>query len=168
MANFQTIWNNHPGVTREKPLLNVATYENQCAVNVAAALMRSGYDLSTFRGTRSWQKDAVKYPLRAEELVSWLDTAASKLPSRAIRFTGKQIADKQTGQDVFKILNGKTGILFFKNYWGPGRQGDHIDLWNGSRMTALSSWVRVQFGISLDGYWSDYLKAEEAMFWNIP
>ncbi|AVS62688.1 hypothetical protein C8246_24465 [Paracidovorax avenae] len=168
MAGFQEIWRNHPGVTREKPLLPVATYENQCAVNLSAALMRTGYDLSTFKGVRSWQQGGARYPLRAEELASWLDTAASRLPGRSVRFVGQQIENPQTGADLFKSIHGRTGILFFKNYWGPGRQGDHIDLWNGSRMTALSSWFRIQWGISLEGYWSDYLKAEEARFWNVP
>lgn len=35
-------------------------------------------------------------------------------------------------------------------------------------MTALSSWFRIHWGISLEGYWSDYLKAEEVRFWNVP
>ena len=28
----------------------------------------------------------------------------------------------------------KTGIVFFRNSWGRGNQGDHIDLWDGSRV----------------------------------
>jgi hypothetical protein len=29
----------------------------------------------------------------------------------------------------------KKGIALFKNFWGAGNQGDHIDLWNGATMT---------------------------------
>ncbi|WP_074687063.1 T6SS effector amidase Tae4 family protein [Paracidovorax citrulli] len=78
-----------------------------------------------------------------------IGTAASRLPGRSVRFVGKQIENPQTGTDLFKSIHGRTGILFFRNYWGPGRQGDHIDLWNGSRVTALSSW----FGSSGESRW---------------
>ena len=61
-----------------------------------------------------------------------------------------------------------TGIVFFRNYWGPGRQGDHIDLWDTQRLTDISSWLRLRYGVSWDGYWSNYLKSESIWFWNVP
>jgi hypothetical protein len=42
---------------------------------------------------------------------------------------------KFKGKDGFKKISGKKGINFFKDYYGPGNQGDHIDLWNGTRLT---------------------------------
>ena len=43
-----------------------------------------------------------------------------------------------TGGDWKKLVKGKTGIIYFKDYWlrATDREhptGDHIDLWNGSR-----------------------------------
>ena len=75
---------------------------------------------------------------------------------------------------MFDAIEDKTGIVFLANYWQrdaevgtAGRSGDHIDLWNGSRFTSYTSWVRVQLGISWDGLWSDYERAEKALFWHI-
>lgn len=117
---------------------------------------------------KSWQKEGPKYPIRAQEFADWLATAAGQMPFKATRYKGKEIKDKAKGEDVFDTLSNKTGIIFLQNYWGPGRQGDHIDLWNGSRMTARSSWFRVATGISLEGQWTDYLQAESVWFWAIP
>jgi len=51
---------------------------------------------------------------------------------------------------------------------GATRTGDHIDLWNGSRMTAYSSWFRVHLGVSWEGVWSDFRGASKVLFWAIP
>jgi len=107
MPNFQTIWNNHPNIKGETPLLDPKVYANQCAINLSAALIKSQVPLTGFRG-----------------------------------------------------------IIFFQNYWGTGNQGDHIDLWNGTRLTHWSSWARIQLHIS-GGSWSDYRKAEAIWFWGI-
>lgn len=168
MANFITLWNHHPVVKGEKYLLDNKVYTDQCAINVGAAMMRSGYDFKGYPGVKSWQKEGPKYPIRAQELADWLATAAGKMPFKAARYKGKEIKDKAKGEDVFDTLSNKTGIIFLQNYWGPGRQGDHIDLWNGSRMTARSSWFRVATGISWEGQWTDYLQAESVWFWAIP
>jgi hypothetical protein len=70
---------------------------------------------------------------------------------------------------IFSTLSGKTGIIFFRHYWGVNHQGNHIDLWDGSKLTArFSSWIRVHLGIVIDGLWSDYRGAEEIWFWPIP
>ena len=64
-------------------------------------------------------------------------------------------------------IAGKKGIIYFEDYWlrpedRPERPtGDHIDLWNGSRLTEVSSWLRVQLGISYEGVWSDLEKAKK-------
>lgn len=168
MTNFIKLWSNHPTVKGEKPLLDTKVYTDQCAINVAAAMIRSGYDFKSYTGTKSWQKEGPKYPIRAQELADWLSTAAGRMPFKADRYKGKDIKDKDAGKDVFDTINNKTGIIFLQNYWGPGRQGDHIDLWNGSRMTSRSSWFRVATGISWDGVWTDYLQAEAIWFWSIP
>ncbi|HVK54554.1 MAG TPA: T6SS effector amidase Tae4 family protein [Burkholderiales bacterium] len=65
-----------------------------------------------------------------------------------------------------------TGIIFFQNYWGPGNQGDHIDLWNGARLTALDSWLRIHvrvgsFGLHSLGFGSDLEKSASTWFWAV-
>ena len=76
---------------------------------------------------------------------------------------------------VFDKIKDRTGIIFLADYWQrpnelgtKARSGDHIDLWNGSRMTRVSSWFRVHWGISWDGLWSDFERAPRTLFWNIP
>jgi hypothetical protein len=81
MQPFSVLWANHPHVKRESALLDKSVYTDQCAINLSAALMRSGVDLKSFQGVRSWQKDAPKYPIRAQQLADWLDTPHSTQPS---------------------------------------------------------------------------------------
>lgn len=72
-----------------------------------------------------------------------------------------------------KRCSGRSSIIFLANYWrrpgesGTTRTGDHIDLWNGYRMTEYFSWVRIHFGVTWEGQWSDYRRAPRTMFWAI-
>jgi hypothetical protein len=74
---------------------------------------------------------------------------------------------------VFEKIAGRSGIIFLANYWqrggeaGTTRTGDHIDLWNGSRMTEYLSWLRVHLGVSWDGRWSDFRGSPRTLFWAI-
>lgn len=157
MVTFQTLWNNHPTTKGDAALLDVKAYPNQCAVRMHAWLERSGFDLKTFRGLRSWQKGKPGYALRAQELADWLASPFSKLPP----------VEKYRGQEVFQKIGAKTGIIFFQNYWGPGNQGDHVDLYNGSRLTDWRSWVRLRFRIVIPGVWEDLEKAQGVWFRHI-
>jgi hypothetical protein len=164
MPAFITLWINHPTVKSEAPLLDKKVYENQCAVNLAACLMRSGVNMSGYTGVRSWQKGKPKYPIRAQELADWLAAPASHLPAKVQKFAGKAVFDK---------IASKTGIIFFQNYWGPGNQGDHIDLWNGSRLTDWRTWVRIHVrlgdhGLHDLGAGSDFQQSEAVWFWLVP
>lgn len=89
MPTFAAIWDHHPNVTGEDPLLDKATYENQCAINLYAALQRAGVNVSTFTGQLSWQKDRPKYAIRAQEVADWLASPAKPLPSKIEKFGGK-------------------------------------------------------------------------------
>lgn len=142
----------------EDPLLDRAVYQNQCAINMHAALERSGTSLKSFRGLLSWQKDKPKYAIRARELADWLASPFSMMPK----------VQKFSGMEVFERTKGKRGIIYFQNYWGPGNQGDHIDLWNGSRLTDWRSWIRIQMNMSIPGIWEDLKKSESVWFWSIP
>jgi hypothetical protein len=155
--HFHTLWNNHPTIKGDSPLLDVATYRNQCAINLSASLIRSGVPLKDFRGALSWQKNKEKYAIRAQELADWLNSRP-RFPCSFEKISSKNFEES---------IKQKVGIIFFKNYWGVGNQGDHIDLWNSSRLTDWKSWPRIRLGISWPGVWTDYHKAEEVWFWRI-
>ena len=157
MPRFTQLWNNHPNVTDEYPLLDKRQYPNQCAVNIYATLQKSGVSVKSFYGQLSWQNDKPKYAIRAQELADWLASPANPVQARV---------EKYSGEEVFDKIRGRTGIIFFQNYWGLGNQGDHIDLWNGSRLTHWTSWLRIQLHIS-GGGWSNYRQAETVWFWQI-
>ncbi len=71
MPAFATLWSNHPNIKGDTPLLDKKVYENQCAVNMGAAWLRSGMTLAGYTGALSWEKDKPKYPIRAQELANW-------------------------------------------------------------------------------------------------
>lgn len=104
-------------------------------------------------------KDKPKYAIRAQELANWFASPHSHLRVRTQKFSGKE---------VFEKINNKTGIVFFQNYWGPGNQGDHIDLWNGFRLTHWISWVQIHARIRSVGINSDFRRAESIWFWEMP
>lgn len=159
MSSFITLWNNHPNVKGDEPLLDKQVYENQCAINMSAAWVRSGRSLSGFTGTLSWEKNKPKYAIRAQELANWFASPHSHLHARVQKFGGKE---------AFEKIRGRTGVIFFQNYWGAGAQGEHIDLWNGSRLTDMLSWIRIYARIGSVGLGTDYRKAQSVWFWALP
>lgn len=161
MPTFAQLWANHPVIKGDTPLLDSAVYQNQCAINMSAALLRSGVDMRTYPGAKSWQKDKPKYAIRAEELANWLATGAAHLPTKLIKFAGEDV------KSAFDKIDGKTGIIFLQDYYGPGLSGDHIDLFNKNRMTNLSSWFRIATGFSYEGRWSDYKKSKTIWLWDM-
>ena len=164
MPTFATLWSNHPNVKGDTPLLNKRVYENQCAINLSAALMRSGVSMNGYTGTWPWEKDKPRYAIRAQELANWLSTPASLLPTKIEKFIGKEAFGEIGGR---KGIMNRRGIVFFQNYWGAGAQGDHIDLWNGSRLTDMLSWVRIYARIGSLGLGTDYRKAQSVWFWGL-
>ncbi|WP_202632390.1 T6SS effector amidase Tae4 family protein [Cronobacter malonaticus] len=82
-------------------------------------------------------------------------------------------AVKVSTDNFEKTLRGQTGIIFFKDYFRRGsesfnnRSGDHIDLWNGERVTSRSSYLRIQWGLHWEGYLSDFFNSREIWFWKI-
>ncbi|UVL84909.1 type VI secretion system amidase effector protein Tae4 [Pseudomonas sp. B21-028] len=65
-------------------------------------------------------------------------------------------------EDFEDALKGQQGVIFFKGFWRranettAGRSGDHVDLWNGRRLTDWMSYVRIQMGFSIEGTFSDF------------
>ncbi len=167
MHSFRSIWDNHPVVTKEPALLDRTVYENQCAINLGAALMRAGFNLSGYTGVLSWQRDKPKYPIRAQELATWLEMRPAVIGSRVEKFGAKEAFTAVKSKEG--ILN-RTGIVFIQNFWGTGLQGDHIDCWNGHRLTDWLTWARLNirvgdYGLHDIGFGSDYLKAQSVWFW---
>ncbi len=158
MTNFQKIWSNHPIIKGDDPVLDKKVYENQCAINLSAALMHSGIQLTGFRGALSWQKGAPKYAIRAQELADWLQTTFPRVPMKCEKVAPKEFSAK---------LSQKRGIIFFQNYWGSGKQGDYIDLWNGSRLTHMRSLAQIYLRVGSFGLGSDYREAESVWFWGL-
>lgn len=143
-------------------------FENQCAIKVSAALTASGQPLTNFRGA-TVQVGMKKYAIRAEELASWLRTQAPFSLGLRYRLI--------TGSDWQEKIKGQTGIVGFKDYWirdgEKDPSGDHIDLWNGSRLTAsgfagsMVTALRFGLGISSGPGFSDLGKAKRIEFWGI-
>ena len=167
-VTFDTIWKNYPDghpCVDKKTAKVPAGYSDQCAMRVGYALERSGVSFASFHGKRCpCAPRTTGMVAGAQELANWLGPT---------RFSGCPRPEAFTGSIVFERIAGRTGIIFLANYWqrpgetGATRTGDHIDLWNGSRMTASSSWFRVHLGISWDGLWSDFRGATRVLFWPI-
>jgi hypothetical protein len=167
MVGFKVLWDNHPTITGDDNPCSTEgkrNYHNQCAIRMGTCLAKCDVDTTKIPGVThcSYHEKSQGHTIRAEEL--------------AIGLTKHQIAGIQKMQEIdpkeFKnVLNGKTGIIFFKDYWQRSgernRSGDHIDLWNGSRLTHWVTWIRIQWGISIDGYWSDYKRSQSIWFWRV-
>lgn len=170
---FATLWANypdsHPCVTAQGN--DPPGYSNQCAIKVSYALEKSGASLDSFSGALCPNGSARsnRWAARAAELAAWL----KKRP-----FCGCPYPKKVTGEDYEATIKGRTGIIYYKDYWlREGEKlptGDHIDLWNGSRLTAsgfagtLATFLRFSVGIQSGPGFSDLRKAKEILFWNIP
>ncbi len=170
VVSFSKLWAGYPG---DKPYRDAkgdvpAGYENQCAIKVSVALHAAGAELRGFAGA-SVPIAGKRVAVRAAELAQWLRLTAIpgiKLPAVAI-----------TGADWQQKAKGKTGIVYFADYWlRPGEKsptGDHIDLWNGSRLTASGLEGTVvtvlRFGLGIDSGpgFSDLGKSSQILLWEI-
>ncbi|MBQ1784895.1 MAG: hypothetical protein II007_14750 [Gammaproteobacteria bacterium] len=167
MIKFEDLWEAHATVSDvDTPCMvdNKPAFTNQCAIRVGNALAKCGFDTTTLRGAEHCWHHAKKegHILRADQLASALMSARPDSFASGISIPVK---------DFKKHISGKKGIIYFKDYWMRDTDpvgnpsGDHIDLWNGSRLTDLSSWFRISTGLSIDGVWSDFRKAKEIIFW---
>lgn len=137
-------------------------FEDQCAIRIGTALSGSGVSLSSFHGARCWN-DNIKHILRAEELAGWL---------RLYPFAGRGGTQSLNPGRFQQEIDGKTGIIFFKDYWRRGaetlanRSGDHIDLWNMNRLGG--AWTRYSRGLQeFFGLVSDLNASKSVLFWEV-
>ena len=167
MVTFQKLWDNHPTITGDKNPCSTngrPNFSNQCAIRMGVCLARCGVDTSRIPGAiHCWHHTkSAGHVIRAEELAIGL----TKYPMAGIH--RMQEVDPKGYKNK---LAGKRGVIFFKDYWQReiggrresfrNRSGDHIDLWNGTRLTDWISWVRILLGIS------DYTKSKSIWFWRV-
>jgi hypothetical protein len=135
MLDFASLWQNHPA-NGDPPELEpckdsegVSHFENQCAIRMSVCLVRSGVRLDSFRGAFCWFGHHREHALRAEEVAAWLDSPLADFVPSA------DIAKSSAGPISSSLYAGRRGIVLFRNFWGTGQQGDHIDLWDGEKMS---------------------------------
>lgn len=142
MLDFDALWKAYPADYAPCALANGdPAFENQCAIRFGLALQDGGVNLSGFSGARCWHGHGKKHILRGEELVAWMRQKTGIFGTVEIR----RDSDAAT-------YGGLRGLMFCRNFWGPGNQGDHIDLWNRNHLKTGDS-----------GY---ILRSKEVWFWN--
>ena len=133
-------------------------FSNQCAIRLSFALKKSGVNFDAFPKSRKcWVHPNEQEVLAAKELADWLQ-------QKKVTFIIK--TETVTGTEWRKKVVSRTGIICFEDYYAAeaGGGGDHIDLWDGSSLTGLGSWMRTRFGIVVPGLWSDFRKSKRIRF----
>jgi hypothetical protein len=176
---FSRIWENYPS---EQPCLDKTGrpphgWANQCAVRVSVALERSGVSFKSFPPGGRCPLGAANNAMigSAQRLANWL---------RLRPFPGCPPPLAVGGATWEASLKGRTGIVFFENYWrrrgesaGFGT-GDHIDLWNRDTLTpSLQSFLRFSLGLQRvpnlnpfsdeENVMSDLRNSAHVVFWPI-
>ncbi|WP_133510953.1 type VI secretion system amidase effector protein Tae4 [Candidatus Thiosymbion oneisti] len=163
MSYFRVLWSNYPdsdpcNAKNEKGKI---LFPNQCAIRLSYAMKKSGVNFASFpSGRKCWVHKGEDHILAAKELADWIDRGVVSQIKKSVDVTGRDWRDKVVG---------KTGIICFEDYYvgSDGSGGDHIDLWNGSALTALGSWFRTRFSIVVPGYWSDFRRSKKIRFFEV-
>ena len=147
-VSFKTLWAWHPanlGIRNPCTTDGKVNFEDQCAIRMGECFSKSGVLLDSFSGAKCYpgHKHNQSHILRAEELAGWMKTQPV--------FFGKVETKRNVKASDYA---NKKGIIFLKNFWGAGNQGDHIDLWDGSEMTG-------------DARPSYIAAAQEVWFWEV-
>lgn len=168
MLKFEKLWNGYPqqDVIKQtcynRQETTSAPFSDYCAIMLSEAFIKAGVPLKGFEGNRCWSHTGSKHALLAEQLAGWLDNASIPGLGSSVKIAPTNFQEK---------LEGKTGIVFFKDYWQRGsesfenRSGDHIDLWKNSKITSGNMFYRSV--IELFGFVSDLNKSKEIWFWEV-
>ncbi|HKT99236.1 MAG TPA: T6SS effector amidase Tae4 family protein [Paraburkholderia sp.] len=178
VVSFSELWSAYP---RSAPCTDPATgkpaFEDECAIRMGTCLAAVGITNKSFKGEKCWfQGHSPSHMLRAKEVAGWL---------RLQPFAGCPKPQAVTGKDWQDKVKGQTGILFFGNYWRRSLKekdpsGDHIDFWNGERLTP-STETTLRFDVGISRVWnplslvgigsenlfSNLAEAKQILFWNI-
>mgnify|MGYP000338730544 CR=1 FL=1 len=168
MKNFKTLWNNFP----EKKTIfsrcfnkqddSSAPFSDYCAILLSECLIKSNINIANYKGNKCWSHTGKKHILLAEKLADGLRLSPPSHFSIMTKIDPKRFQE---------ILEGKTGVIFFKNYWQRGREnfdnrsGDHIDLWNKDEITSSGMLMRSVY--EFFGVLSDLNKSQEVWFWEV-
>ena len=168
--SFDELWSNYPSdeLVHINPANGKDFFSNHCAINVSECLIKSGVSLKGFKGTKCYGTNCKSvHAIRAQELADFL------------KIVKKFSVVELTGENFEEHVGGKTGIIFFKDYWQRPREkgtsrrtGDHIDLWNknelasiGLIMTYMRRWAPEFSENYLD--MSDLRKSKQVLFFEI-
>jgi len=178
VLKFSELWSNYPNkddIDHKQDAL-----DDYCAIKLSDTLLRAGIKMKSFKGARCWgtcTRDR-KHAIRATELSNWLEL---------IPFAGCPKPKEFTGKTYKNGISGKTGIVYFSNYWidtGGGRTGDHIDLWDKFELAGSGTFSSIARTIapniveSISGNIADYFgdsglrissleKSDKVLFWEI-
>lgn len=168
MKDFKTLWNNFP----DKKALSQRCFNKQqnsskpfsdyCAILLSECLIKSGINISHYQGNKCWSHSGPKHLLLAEDLAKGLRLSPPSHFGRMVKINPERFQ---------KELDGKTGVIFFKDYWQRGneseqtRSGDHIDLWNKDEITSSSMFMRSIY--EFFGALSDLNKSKQIWFWEV-
>ncbi|MCM5680443.1 type VI secretion system amidase effector protein Tae4 [Schlegelella sp. S2-27] len=152
MSIFHRLWGNHPTGKFPCSTDGKSHFENQCAIRMGVAITKSGISMKTWGLRQCWHHDKDEgHTLAAEEMANAL--------TRVI-VPGMKRVEKHQAKEAFDKITGRKGIVFIKDFYNGS--GDHIDLWNGWRMTKLSSPFAVYLGLG-----SDYTRGAGIWFWEV-
>jgi hypothetical protein len=174
VITFPALWAAYPSkaVVHKDPSTGKDIFSDHCAIHVSQALYSCGVLMKSFSGVRCWrcptpgENGKGIHAIRAQELANYL----MKQP-----FAGCPKPESMTGKDFEDNIKGRTGIVFFQDYWQrageKSRTGDHIDLWDSSKLASVGyletqgrlalPWVAELFGIS------DLRRSSNVLFWEI-
>ncbi|RKE34465.1 type VI secretion system (T6SS) effector Tae4 (amidase) [Paraburkholderia sp. BL23I1N1] len=175
---FSEFWRAYP---QSEPCINPSTgkpaFEDECAIRLGTCFANVGITNRSFKGQKCWfHGHPPCHMLRAKEIAEWLNRRP---------FAGCPVAETVTGRDWQTCAKGRTGIIFFGSYWRRSLKernpsGDHIDLWNGERLTP-STETTLRFDIGIPKLWnplsvigvgpenlfSNLADAKQISFWEI-
>lgn len=177
-VKFADLWKGYPG---SPPYVDPKTgkpppgYSNQCALKVSAAIHSVGIEMKSYAFGDRVKINGKNAAALASNLANWLKQVPfCGLPKQPENVTGEKWEDK---------IKGRTGIVYFADYWKRSTDkegqptGDHIDLWNGSRLTAsgfigtLTTTARYfgqrSFLPGTDWGYSDLGTSKSILFWEI-
>lgn len=172
MIRFEQLWKNFPNkeqkiiikskCTNKQPDSN-KSFTDYCSILLSECFIKSGIDTNVFNvNKRCWSHSGKKHVLLAEDLAQALKASPPQ---------GFSQLQKITPRSFQNDLSGKTGVIYFKDYWQRGsqsfaaRSGDHIDLWNKNEITSSSMFVREI--LEFFGRVSDLNNSKEIWFWEV-
>jgi hypothetical protein len=172
MIKFEQLWKNFPDKGDMEIIKSKCTnkqknsnkpFPNYCAILLSECFIKSGIDTNIFNIKKQcWSHSGKKHILLAEDLAIALKARAPNGFSQVKKINSGSFQSE---------LSGKTGVIFFKDYWQRGREsfdsrsGDHIDLWNKDEITSSGMFIRSL--LEFLGRVSDLNKSREIWFWEI-